>query len=585
MSASKMRAAVQTGDEQKFISGLPQRLKSHGKDVFKMVSAGMQLHEELEAENLLSEVLTLDQRRKRALIMKRYSGKIERARELSRKRMASTEKLKKRSYIQARDIVRRRVAGRRGAEYATLSPSEKIQIDTQVEKRKGAIKKIASRLMPRVKAAEYARLKSFTQGAPMQHMHSGPAVQHEQFNEAFEEFAKTVEIVTVDDILQEMTDLVLEKIITEKQIQALEKRAQRSGIEYDLLEQVYVRGLLDSMGDQHAAFNRVNAFCCGGKTAMNEDFDLYEQIERKDLNDVFEGLKDPKDNPCWDNYKPVGTKKKAGKVVPNCVPEAVEKVTGTNCKNCVWWCEDDERKVGKDELNENGGIKPYSDNYKKMAKEVDLVTLPGKGTATIKTICEHKKVMDWVTERMCCALWDGEGTKREYEGDATFMEQEATSKGTEARKKIEKVDRKAPHTEHGKQAEIQTKIIDEEGNCESDPKKREQGTKSLVKAYKKDTPGEGLNESFNIAYAAGIGITLTAADMGMKARGGFALHPSVVQQMEEEEIEEAAKTADKGPVVIPSHTDAHGNVIPAKTVMRRKSKSIVNTGDNPSDGQ
>ena len=70
MSASKMRAAVQTGDEQKFISGLPQRLKSHGKDVFKMVSAGMQLHEELEAENLLSEVLTLDQRRRRAMIMR-----------------------------------------------------------------------------------------------------------------------------------------------------------------------------------------------------------------------------------------------------------------------------------------------------------------------------------------------------------------------------------------------------------------------------------------------------------------------------------------------------------------------------------
>lgn len=33
-----------------------------------------------------------------------------------------------------------------------------------------------------------------------------------------------------------------------------------------------------------------------------------------------EGLKDPKDNPCWDGYKPVGTKKKNGKTVPNCVP-------------------------------------------------------------------------------------------------------------------------------------------------------------------------------------------------------------------------------------------------------------------------
>jgi hypothetical protein len=32
------------------------------------------------------------------------------------------------------------------------------------------------------------------------------------------------------------------------------------------------------------------------------------------------GLKDPKDNPCWRGYKPVGTKMKNGKEVPNCVP-------------------------------------------------------------------------------------------------------------------------------------------------------------------------------------------------------------------------------------------------------------------------
>ena len=44
------------------------------------------------------------------------------------------------------------------------------------------------------------------------------------------------------------------------------------------------------------------------------------------LKDVLEGLKDPKDNPCWTGYKPVGTKKKGGKTVPNCVPkESVEE--------------------------------------------------------------------------------------------------------------------------------------------------------------------------------------------------------------------------------------------------------------------
>lgn len=37
--------------------------------------------------------------------------------------------------------------------------------------------------------------------------------------------------------------------------------------------------------------------------------------------DVNEGLRDPKDNPCWKGYKPVGTKKKNGRTVPNCVPK------------------------------------------------------------------------------------------------------------------------------------------------------------------------------------------------------------------------------------------------------------------------
>jgi len=36
---------------------------------------------------------------------------------------------------------------------------------------------------------------------------------------------------------------------------------------------------------------------------------------------VAEGLKDPEDNPCWKGYKPVGTKKKGGRTVPNCVPK------------------------------------------------------------------------------------------------------------------------------------------------------------------------------------------------------------------------------------------------------------------------
>jgi hypothetical protein len=48
---------------------------------------------------------------------------------------------------------------------------------------------------------------------------------------------------------------------------------------------------------------------------------LLSQKEQGIDPQVAEGLKDPKDNPCWKGYKPVGTKKKGGKTVPNCVPK------------------------------------------------------------------------------------------------------------------------------------------------------------------------------------------------------------------------------------------------------------------------
>ena len=46
------------------------------------------------------------------------------------------------------------------------------------------------------------------------------------------------------------------------------------------------------------------------------------------FKEISEGLRDPKDNPCWKGYKPVGTKQKNGRTVPNCVPkESVEEGT------------------------------------------------------------------------------------------------------------------------------------------------------------------------------------------------------------------------------------------------------------------
>ena len=65
------------------------------------------------------------------------------------------------------------------------------------------------------------------------------------------------------------------------------------------------------------------------KRAQQAKDDYRKYVEKmKKINPDFiplfkmdEGLKDPEDNPCWKGYKPVGTKKKNGKTVPNCVPK------------------------------------------------------------------------------------------------------------------------------------------------------------------------------------------------------------------------------------------------------------------------
>lgn len=41
--------------------------------------------------------------------------------------------------------------------------------------------------------------------------------------------------------------------------------------------------------------------------------------------ELTEGLRNPADNPCWKGYRPIGTKKKDGKTVPNCVPGSTQE--------------------------------------------------------------------------------------------------------------------------------------------------------------------------------------------------------------------------------------------------------------------
>ena len=79
-------------------------------------------------------------------------------------------------------------------------------------------------------------------------------------------------------------------------------------------------------------------------------------------------------------------------------------------------------------MNTNDGY-DYAQKDWGVAKKVDLVTLPEKVEGTNCANCKYVKVLDaekgtgycWhpsvqlpVTARMCCALWDAEGTLRSW---------------------------------------------------------------------------------------------------------------------------------------------------------------------------
>lgn len=88
---------------------------------------------------------------------------------------------------------------------------------------------------------------------------------------------------------------------------------------------------------------------------------------------VAEGLRNPKDNPCWKGYKPVGTKKKGGRTVPNCVPKNEDIYTNelfTRLENSI-----NEKAVSKAQQRFMGmvhaahkGIKPASPKVARVAK-------------------------------------------------------------------------------------------------------------------------------------------------------------------------------------------------------------------------
>lgn len=106
----------------------------------------------------IDEALTQAQRQKIKMLMRKNRAKIKLGQKRAARRLASKEKLQKRAEKQARNILVKRIL--KDKDKADLPYAARANIEKQLEKKKGAIKRIAKKLLPQVRKRDRDKLKA-----------------------------------------------------------------------------------------------------------------------------------------------------------------------------------------------------------------------------------------------------------------------------------------------------------------------------------------------------------------------------------------------------------------------------------------
>lgn len=155
ISASKLRSLAMEGNIKEFTLGLPKKLQSSSKEIYDSVRKGLGMSEDFVLDE--AAPLSIQQRRRRGLQMRRLKTRLKIARKKAKRKMASKEKLQIRARRKARAFMRDRLAKK---PYSDMSPPEKIALDKRLSRISPAvIDRIARKKLPSVRTAERERLR------------------------------------------------------------------------------------------------------------------------------------------------------------------------------------------------------------------------------------------------------------------------------------------------------------------------------------------------------------------------------------------------------------------------------------------
>ncbi|AGR48090.2 hypothetical protein PHIM7_355 [Sinorhizobium phage phiM7] len=260
-------------------------------------------------EEELGEALTYSQRLKRGQAFRRIKRKVMIARERMRKKIASTDQLKKRARKKAIQAIRKKVAGARGADYQNLGVGEKIQIDKRVEQRKGAIGRIAAKILPQLRKQEVQKISKLHK---MHNQHEGfdpsnmptniaprlgdayppvadnaPArkVWHQMFDKEgkvkLDRRFKIWRAVASDSDAINAIESVMDDPELATVLETLLVKADEHNVDPAIIRELFDRGmsegLYETMTPVEEGFQRVNSFLAG--SYFIEDLQLMERAE------------------------------------------------------------------------------------------------------------------------------------------------------------------------------------------------------------------------------------------------------------------------------------------------------------------
>jgi hypothetical protein len=295
---SRMYGFVDAKDYQAFTAGLSDGVDYLSDDLIELYDLFT-----VETTDDLEEALSYGQRLKRAQIFRRNKRKIMVARARMRKKIANTDQLKSRARKKAIQSIRRKVAGAKGSDYNNLSVGEKIQIDKRVEQRKGAIGRIAAKILPSLRKAELQKISNRNKVqkeavdisdlpnniAPNVHEKGGEieTPRKKKFHQMFTKEGKVKldqrfkiwrNIASVNEAM-DLVDELLENKDAQKLLEALISKGEEYNIEADVIRELFDRGVEE--GNEETAiqegFNRVNSFIAG--SYFIEDLVLMERAE------------------------------------------------------------------------------------------------------------------------------------------------------------------------------------------------------------------------------------------------------------------------------------------------------------------